>query len=270
MDRTADNFLADYLARRGIAVLLYDKRGVGQSTGEWRGASLEHLAADAAAGVRLLRARSGIDSNRVGVAGRSQGGQLAIIAASRYPDVAFAINVSGSLVPPWQQMNYEASANMTRDKLSREDSISAQAILNEKWSVARTGNGWDSLAAHIRRVRAAKPAWLGYVQLPDRLSDIRDSWDGMMGFDYGPVLAQLDKPILALFGDRDTSTPTGESVAVLRTGLRESGNTRGTIEVYANADHALLVWQAHTAELELPPYPSGYPNIIVRWIQDLK
>lgn len=270
MDRTADNFLGDYLARQGIAVLLYDKRGVGQSTGEWRGASLEDLAADAVAGVRLLRARSGIDSNRVGVAGRSQGGQLAVISASRYPEVAFAIDISGSLVPPWQQMNYEAAANMTRDKLSREDSVSAQAILNEKWSVARTGTGWDSLAAHVGRIRAAKPAWLGYVQLPDKLSDIRDSWDGQMGYDYGPVLAHLDKPILALFGERDTSTPTAETVAVLRAGLRESRNARGTIHVYANADHSLLIWQDHGAEIELPSYPSGYPKIIARWIHDLK
>ena len=270
MDRTADNFLGDYLARHGVVVLLYDKRGVGESTGEWRGASLADLAADAVAGVRFLRARSGVDSNRVGVAGRSQGGQLAVISAQRHREVAFAINVSGSLVPPWRQMNYEAAATMTRDKLSREDSVSAQAILNEKWSVARTGNGWDSLAAHVRRIRAAKPAWLGYVQLPDNLSDIRDSWEGQMGFEYGPVLAQLTKPVLALFGDRDTSTPTAETVARLRAGLREARNARGTIRVYANADHALLIWRNHTAELELPSYPSGYPEIIARWVHDLK
>ena len=270
MDRTADNFLGDYLARRGIAVLLYDKRGVGRSTGEWRRARLEDLAADAVAGVRLLRTRSGIDSIRVGVAGRSQGGQLAVLSASRYPEVAFAIDICGSLVPPWQQMNYEAAATMARDRLSREDSVAAQAMLNEKWRVASTGMGWDSLAAHIRRVRAAKAAWLGYVQLPDKLSDIRDSWEGQMGFEYGPVLARLSKPILALFGERDTSTPTAETVAALRSGLRGSRNVHGTIRVYAGADHALLMWQEQGAELELPPYPSGYPEIVAEWIHALK
>jgi len=270
MDRTADNFLGDYLARQGIAVLLYDKRGVGKSTGEWRRARLEDLAADAVAGVRLLRTRSGIDSSRVGVAGRSQGGQLAVISASRYPDVAFAIDICGSLVPPWQQMNYEAAATMTRDRFSREDSVAAQAMLNEKWRVARTGIGWDSLAVQIRRVRAEKAAWLGYVQLPDKLSDIRDSWDGQMGFEYGPVLARLSQPILALFGERDTSTPTTATVAALRSGLRESRNANGTIRVYTDADHALLMWQDHGAELELPPYPSGYPKIVAEWIHGLK
>jgi dienelactone hydrolase len=270
MDRTADNFLGDYLARRGIIVLLYDKRGVGKSTGEWRGASLEELAADAFAGARLLRGRPDVDSNRVGVAGRSQGGQLAVISAQRYVQVAFAINVSGSLVPPWQQMNYETAANMSRDRLSTADSVAAQAVLNEKWAVARTGKGWDSLAAHVRRLRASKPTWLPYVQLPDKLSDIRDSWHGQMGFDYGPVLAQLTKPVLALLGGRDTSTPTDETVAVLRAGLRESRNEHGTIHVYAEADHALLIWRDHAAELELPSYPSGYPEIVARWIHRRK
>ena len=270
MDRTADNFLGGYLARRGIAVLLYDKRGVGKSTGEWRGASLDDLAADAVAGVRLLRARSGIDLNRVGVAGRSQGGQLAVISAGRYPEVAFAINVAGSLVSPWRQMNYELAASMTRDGFSSEDSAAAQAIMNEKWTVARTGNGWDSLAARVLRIRAENPAWIEYVQLPDKLSDIRDSWEGQMGFEYGPVLAHLTKPLVGLFGERDTSTPTEETVAALRTGLRESRNTLATIRVYESADHALLIWQDDTAELELPTYPPDYPEILARWIHDLR
>jgi len=73
-----------------------------------------------------------------------------------------------------------------------------------------------------------------------------------MGFEYGPVLARLDKPVLAMFGGRDTSTPTDETVAALRAGLRESRNARGTIHVYPNADHALLIWQHHAAEMEFP------------------
>jgi pimeloyl-ACP methyl ester carboxylesterase len=265
VDRTADLFLGDFLARHGVAVLLYDKRGVGKSSGDWRGTSLDTLAGDALAGVELLRARGDVDPKRVGVAGRSQGGQLAVIAASRSTDVAFAIDISGSLVHPWQQMNYETAATMKRDNMSAEDSIAAQAFLNQKWHVAETGEGWDALSNNVKRLRADNTQWLSYVQVPDKLTDITESWQGRMGYDYQPVLASLDKPLLALFGDRDTSTPVGETVQIIRRSINSRQERKVTIRVYEKADHALLVWPS-VKEFVLPKYPSGYPTILVQWI----
>ena len=78
-------------AARGFAVLAYDKRGVGKSTGNWSEASFEDLADDAVAGARFLQARAGIAPNQIGFWGQSQGGWIAPLAASRFPDAAFAI-----------------------------------------------------------------------------------------------------------------------------------------------------------------------------------
>jgi dienelactone hydrolase len=265
VDRTADLFLGDFLARHGVAVLLYDKRGVGKSSGDWRRTSLDTLAGDALAGVELLRARGDVDPKRVGVAGRSQGGQLAVIAASRSSDVAFAIDISGSLIHPWQQMNYETAATMKRDNMSLADSNAAQAFLKQKWNVAETGEGWDALFSNISRLRADNPRWLSYVQVPDKLTDITQSWHGQMDYDYQPVLASLDKPLLALFGDRDTSTPVGETVRMIRRSINSQQERKVTIRVYEKADHALLVWPS-VKEFVLPKYPPGYPAILVQWI----
>jgi len=265
VDRTADLFLGDFLARHGIVVLLYDKRGVGRSSGDWRGTSLDTLAADALAGVELLRARGEVDPKRVGVAGRSQGGQLALIAASRSADVAFAIDISGSLVHPWQQMNYETAASMKRDNMSAEDSVAAQAFLKEKWNVAETGEGWNALSSDISRLRANNVRWLGYVQVPDKLTDITGSWQGQMGYDYQPLLALLDKPLLALFGDRDTSTPVVETVQIIHRSINSRQERNVTIRVFEKADHALLVWPS-LKEFALPKYPPGYPSILAQWI----
>jgi pimeloyl-ACP methyl ester carboxylesterase len=265
VDRTADLFLGDFLARHGIVVLLYDKRGVGSSSGDWRGTSLDTLAGDALAGVELLRARSDVDPKRVGVAGRSQGGQLAIIAASRSADVAFAIDISGSLVHPWQQMNYEAAASMKRDNMSAADSGAAQAFLKQKWNVAQTGEGWDALSSDISRLRADNTQWLSYVQVPDKLTDITGSWQGQMGYDYQPVLALLDKPLLALFGDRDTSTPVAETVQTIHRSINSQQRRKVTIRVFEKADHALLIWRSRE-EFALPKYPPGYPSILAQWI----
>jgi hypothetical protein len=265
MDREADLFYADYLVRRGIVVLLYDKRGVGQSTGEWQGATLDELASDALAGVDLLRGRPEVDASRVGVAGRSQGGQLALLAAARAARVAFAINISGAAVRPWQQMNYQAEAELRRDAVPAEATREALAFMNQKWAVAATGRGWDSLAAVIGRARAAQRPWLRYVQVPDKLEDIRDSWE-TMNYDPDQTLAAVRQPVLGLFGEGDVSTPVRETVAAMRRGLARAGNRDVTIRVYPRADHALLVWPGGGRNLVLPRYPLGYPEVIALWI----
>jgi uncharacterized protein len=83
----------------GIAVLTYDKRGIGSSTGKYPGefpseAALRTYADDAAAALDFLSRWPGIDSRRVGFHGGSQGGWTVPLAMLRHPGAAFAILVS--------------------------------------------------------------------------------------------------------------------------------------------------------------------------------
>lgn len=74
------------LARRGVLVLRYDKRGIGASGGpalSWLDA--RPLARDAAAAVRTLVSLPGINTRRVALVGHSQGGDLALEAARGAP-----------------------------------------------------------------------------------------------------------------------------------------------------------------------------------------
>ncbi len=78
--------IAEGLAQRGVAVLRYDKRGIGLSTGpalSWLDA--RPLAADASAAARTLAALPGVDTRRVALIGHSQGGDLALRAAAGAP-----------------------------------------------------------------------------------------------------------------------------------------------------------------------------------------
>src|SRR5579862_2847540 len=99
-----DSARAEWFARCGVAALAYDKRGVGQSTGDFRRVPFPDLVEDGLAGVAFLKARGDIDGRHIGVWGLSQGGWLGPLAAARSRDVAFVIAVSGPGVTPGEQM----------------------------------------------------------------------------------------------------------------------------------------------------------------------
>ncbi len=103
---------AMFFVSRGFAVLSYDKRGVGASTGTYVRAAtdenLRNLASDALAGVEWLRQRHDIDSTRIGLSGGSQAGWVIELAASQSRDVRFAALQSGPAMSVGRQLAYSA------------------------------------------------------------------------------------------------------------------------------------------------------------------
>src|SRR5262249_48818400 len=78
-----NRFIADQFARSNIAALVYDKRGSGLSTGDWRSSSYDDLANDVLAGIDLLASRLDVDPRRIGLHGHSEGGIIAAMVAAR-------------------------------------------------------------------------------------------------------------------------------------------------------------------------------------------
>jgi pimeloyl-ACP methyl ester carboxylesterase len=96
--------LADALTRAGFAVLRYDKRGVGQSTGDGRAATTLDLKADAQAAIRYLQGRSKIDTLRIAVVGHSEGGTIAALLAADPVPPAAAVSLAGMIAPFAEQI----------------------------------------------------------------------------------------------------------------------------------------------------------------------
>ena len=264
-DREAESFYADHYARNGIATLVYDKRGTGSSGGDHRQESFNDFAADALAGVHYLQSRKEIDRTRVGLSGRSHGGIIAPLAASLSSDVAFIINVSGAGVPPYQQMTYQTGTEMRRDGFSEADIAEAMAYMNQKWEVARSGGkGWDKLEAATQGAR--DEAWLARAQPATKLEDIIPSWTLQMEYDPMPAIERVTCPVLAVFGELDTSTPVAATVAAFHKGLRKAGNSDHTIKVFPGADHALLVWPRPGDQAHWPVLAAGYLDTLTTWI----
>jgi pimeloyl-ACP methyl ester carboxylesterase len=83
--------LADYLTRLGIAVLRYDDRGFGKSTGSFSNATTKDFSTDVISAVNYLKSRTDIDLNNIGLIGHSEGGIIAPLAANQTNDVSFIV-----------------------------------------------------------------------------------------------------------------------------------------------------------------------------------
>lgn len=87
--------LADYLASRGIAVLRYDDREVGKSTGALDKADTRLFAEDAEAMLHAIEKSEHVDAKRLGIGGHSEGGAIAPMVAARNNDVKFVVMLAG-------------------------------------------------------------------------------------------------------------------------------------------------------------------------------
>jgi uncharacterized protein len=93
--RKASQERAKFLARHGYGVLLFDRRGEGESDGDpnilgWHGERDVHAA------VKFLQSRPDVDPERIGGIGLSVGGEMMIEAAAESPELKAIVSEGGS------------------------------------------------------------------------------------------------------------------------------------------------------------------------------
>lgn len=231
--------MAEFFAMNGVASLIYDKRGLGSSTGDWLRASFDDLAADALAGVRLLKARPGIDASHIGLFGASQSGWIVAQAASQSKDVAFIISQSGPGVSPEEQELYRSEAWLRADGFSEEEIRDAMKFIRQRYQAALTGEGWDALVETERD--AKNKSWFAYTGgSVGKEHPFWHFWSLIRGYDPVPVLEKVTCPVLAVFGAKDTFLPAEKSARIWQMALEKAGNKEVTIRVFPDGDHSLI------------------------------
>lgn len=194
--------VAQHLANHGVAVLLPDKRGCHKSEGNWRKADFHDLAADSIAGVKALQRQNGVDPQKVGLIGISQGGWIAPLAANK-EHVAFVISVSGATVTPLEQFSYEHTQDI-REK------------------------GFPKALAHL-----SFPFARFFLRL--RWS----SWPDVKDFDPIPLWQTLPAPGLLVFGDEDENVPVSLSARRLESAIKQTGKSNLSVKVFHGSGHGL-------------------------------
>jgi uncharacterized protein len=262
--QTRDLSTAHWFAEQGVAALAYDKRGAGESTGDFRAVPFMELSDDGLAAIAYLKSRPEIDAKRIGVWGLSQGGWLGPLAASRSTDVAFVIAVSGPGVSPGEQMIVYYANELRAQGTPENDVREASALRREIWTYMETGQDYQKTKADLEQARI-KP-WFArakaqqddsFAQLPTPEERTKPSGRSLLWFgheavyDPVPALRALRVPALFLFGDQDQLIPVQESIAVLRRVQAEDPRHNFTIREFPNDDHGMhLVSAAYTLDPE--------------------
>jgi hypothetical protein len=229
---------ARFLIRHGMAVLGYDKRGVGGSTGDWSTASFDDLAGDVVAAFEYLKARGDIDAAQIGVLGVSQAGWIMPLAAMRAKDIAFIISISGAGVPAAETTIDQVQNEMLTTGMPRLTVEQVVGLMRLQYGFARTGKGWDEYAAARQELAARMGAPPPEKTFPDRPDHpYFESIRRLYFYDPGPTLHKLQTPTLAIWGELDNNIMAEKNKAVWDAALKAAGNRDYLLVILPKANH---------------------------------
>jgi uncharacterized protein len=254
-------FEAEGLATRGVACLVFDKRGCGQSSGDWRTSTFQDLAGDLRAAYDFMRAQPGIHPNKVGLRGASQAGWIMPIAASQAPQPAFMIMISGAMITIGEQIAYESETAINAADLTQSEKQQAMALTRQALDYARTGAGGEAYFARVREVAGER--WYRASPTPGESEAWFFEWlRSIFAFDPSSYFQMLTMPVLAYFGERDTLVPARIARQSLEALYRDERASLLTVIEYPGAGHDLR----YPNEAGDPILAPDYLNQMAVWI----
>lgn len=206
--------LVAHLPASGMAVLLFDRRGSGRSSGDFETASFETLAKDGSAAIEYLRSRDDIDKKRIGLYGISQGGWIAPLVVGLRSDIAFLVIVSGCGVSPAKQMDY-GTAYALRKQGFTDNTITQAIALRERVNEYYRGHiSREVVSAELDNAQSEPWFQDAYINpstaLPEDVT--KDKWWYELDYDPLPIWKQTQQPTLFLFAEDDRWVPVAESM----------------------------------------------------------
>ncbi|MBA2503122.1 MAG: alpha/beta hydrolase, partial [Pyrinomonadaceae bacterium] len=223
--------LADYLTRRGIAVLRVDDRGFGRSTGKFITATSENFVTDAAAGVEFLKTRKEINPKQIGLVGHSEGGMIAPMLAAKSADVAFIVLMAGPGLTG-EEILYRQAALILKASGATDEAIAKNRTGQERYFAVIKGERDNTIAARrIREISAELEVGMTEEQKKAlRSSDAQTQFmlspwfRYFLTYDPRPTLRKVQIPVLAINGERDLQVPPKENLAAIAEALKAGGN----------------------------------------------
>lgn len=251
--------IRDAFLGAGLAVLSWDKPGVGTSTGDWQEQTFFDRADEALAALSWLRERADIDAGRVGVWGHSQGGWIAQIVAARDPSLAFAIINSGPGVDAIVQDLYGVEHTLRQSGAGDAEVAEAIAYMERIHAAAVAGMPHATFVTEVMEPARGTPGFEYFGEVDPGL------WGFLIRnltqpYDPSDALERISCPVLAIFGERDSLVPVDDSVRIFQDALDKAGNEDITIRVFPEADHRIRAGDPNG-------FADGYLETMADWLR---
>jgi len=223
--------LADYLSRRGIAVLRYDKRGIGASNGNYGQATTADFASDALAAVAYLKTRKDIDPAHIGLIGHSEGGMIAPICASSCRDIAFIVMMAGDGVRGDKLLIRQIQAIGAASGTGGKDADQTTQFVNAEYDILSNTQNADPTQLLVK-----KAADQGLS--PAKTMVLLSPWFRyMITYDPQTALVKVKCPVLAIGGSLDLQVDPEQNLTAIEAALKQGGNTDYTVKELPGLNH---------------------------------
>lgn len=243
--------IADYFARNGVAVYRYDDRGYAKSTGNFGEATSYDFMTDAMNAVKQLKKHPNIDKKRVGIAGHSEGGMIALIAAAKHPkDLAFIISLAGPgvniidlLLKQSEEINRASGLNETQIEIIRNFNYNffnlaltekEIKIISEKMTLL-----YNELSQDLTEEEKVE-LQINEAMISRTAIQLKSPWmQYFMAFNPSDYLKKIRIPVLAINGNLDIQVDADENLNAIERYLTEAKNKNFKIVKIENVNHVL-------------------------------
>ena len=275
--------LADYFTRKGYAVLRFDDRGTGKSTGDFSLATTEDFASDVESAVKFMQHHFVVNPTKIGLMGHSEGGVIApIVAANPSNSIAFIVLLAGTgikgdsllllqqaLIAKAEGMNpalLKENQQLNRDLFQLVNLKKKEKALNTAVNtyfeqhtfsmelLAETGQTSSEFQQALR-AQLLNP-WMRYF----------------LRLDPQIALKKVTCPVLAINGSKDLQVPAEQNIPAIKAAVESNGNKHVTVEILPNLNHLFQTCKTGSlseyATIEETFSPDAL-NVIAKWLKKL-
>ena len=292
-ERDFQRAIAERFVGEGVASLIFDRRGHGESDGP-QDMDLFVLGHDAAAAWRFLAEQPDVDPSRVGLWGYSNGAWVASLAAAELPEVAFLILAGAAGVTPGRAEAYRRAQDLRAQGITLETVAAVERAWTLIFGYIGTGSPDDHPREELARLAAVirADAALEGIAVPEFVRDrpeldsvprfdrppLNGSLDALagdspdMGYDPIPTLMSLRCPTLVVLAEHDANVPPEESLRQFTVVAKSRPDV--TVEMLAGTGHsftATAISERDGSELLRRPlrrdeYYPGYLDLMATWL----